>query len=115
MDLTLTLEIQLRNGQLDENCENYKEMKARYSHIWGSIKGIIKKLELLMEKYKVKVAYIDGKKIAEISDDLFKVKDHDLINCFMNSEIMNEVINAQKSSTALRGKLWAVNKIHTSF
>lgn len=30
------------------------------------------------------MAYIDGKKVAEIADDLFKIKESDLLSCFMN-------------------------------
>jgi hypothetical protein len=49
-------------------------MKAIYSSDWGSIVGILKKIEKLMSSYKIKLVYIDGKKVASLADDLFRYK-----------------------------------------
>ncbi len=56
-------------------------MKAKYSNNWGSIYGIIRKLENLMRQYNIKLAYVDGKKVFEIADDLKMVKKKELLYC----------------------------------
>jgi len=46
--------------------------------------GILKKISKIMKKYSVSLAVIEGKKLAEIAHDLFKVKRADIINCIEN-------------------------------
>lgn len=38
-------------------------MKTLYTEQWGSINGLIKKLENLSKKYEIKLLHIDGMKV----------------------------------------------------
>ena len=80
--------------------------------MWGSVSGIIKKIEKMMQAYKVNMAYADGKKIISIADDLRKIKKAQLLECLINGNLIKKRLPVEKNTPPqVQGKLWAIQTI----
>lgn len=69
--------------------------------------GNFKRMEEITKKHQIKVAYVDGKKVAGISDDLSRTKITDIIECFINKEFIKRIHKEEKSHYKQNRKVWA--------
>lgn len=58
--------------------------------------GNLKKMEVLARAHEIKIAHIDGKRVAAISDDLFRTRTTDIIDCFINKEFIKRFNKEEK-------------------
>ena len=50
------------------------------------------RLEKLLRNKNINMAWVEGKKLADLADELKKPSDSDLINCLLNKEIVEKVL-----------------------
>jgi hypothetical protein len=77
----------IRRGKTLSDTPEYESFKRKYLNAWGSITGIIRALEKMLEEFTVPVAYIDGNRVVTLARDLIGPPSNDeLLSCIVNIE-----------------------------
>ena len=94
----------IRRGKTLIETPEFISYKRKYFGVWPSIEKVIIELEKLLGQYDIKIAYIDGKKIAalaEITD--IKPTIQQLVGCVMNQEELKKFVNIPQKKQPLFG------------
>lgn len=101
------------NGKTLENTPEFQSFMRKYCNEWGYIVTIIKKLEELMDENMVKLAIINGQRVAELAMlNLSMFGDDQLLSCVANADKLHSQLNPLPSNEADQF-LRAVIKIQT--
>jgi IQ domain-containing protein H len=88
LDLYSMHEFIIRKGKTLRNTPEFASFKRHYSASWGEVEGLIEALEELLSTYGVELAYVDGKRLAQLASyqapDL--VTPGELVQCIANAE-----------------------------
>jgi len=105
----------IRRGKVLSDTPEYGSFKRTYFGIWNSIKILIESLEKLLSKYDIKVAYIDGKKLAKLAEISFgKPTTEELLECIVNQVDVHSIIKVpQNMYKGTNGKALAATKIQS--
>ncbi|CBH10278.1 hypothetical protein, conserved [Trypanosoma brucei gambiense DAL972] len=109
----------IRKGMTLRNTPEFASFKRRYNSCWGNIEHIVVKLENFLKMYNVELAFVDGRKVAELAafqvDDILKRED--LLQCFANHEEVEEMTAnvSQLYAAADSGRKLAVEKIQATW
>jgi hypothetical protein len=77
----------IRRGKTLSDTPEYESFKRKYLSAWGSITGIVRALEKMLEEFTVPVAYIDGNRVVTLARDLIGPPSNDeLLSCIVNIE-----------------------------
>jgi len=105
----------IRRGKTLIDTPEFQSYKRTYFGIWELIVNLIQVLEKVLNDYDIKVAYIDGKKLARLAEISFgKPTLADLLDCIVNQEDINKVIKIpQNMFKGANGKILAAIKIQS--
>lgn len=88
LDLYSMHEFIIRKGKTLRNTPEFASFKRHYMASWGDVEGLIQALEELLSTYGVELAYVDGKRLAQLASyqapDL--VTASELVQCIANAE-----------------------------
>lgn len=88
LDLYSMHEFIIRKGKTLRSTPEFASFKRHYSSSWGEVEGLIEALEQLLSTYGVELAYVDGKRLAQLASyqapDL--VTADELVQCITNAE-----------------------------
>jgi hypothetical protein len=77
----------IRRGKTLSDTPEYESFKRKYLNVWGSVTGIVRALEKMLEEFTVPVAYIDGNRVVTLARDLIGPPSNDeLLSCIVNIE-----------------------------
>jgi hypothetical protein len=77
----------IRRGKTLSDTPEYESFKRKYLNTWGSVTGIVRALEKMLEEFTVPVAYIDGNRVVTLARDLIGPPGNDeLLSCIVNIE-----------------------------
>lgn len=87
LDLYSLHEFIIRKGITLRNTPEFVSYKRSYKTQWGAIEGVVKLLEELLEAYGVPLAYVDGKRVAQLAVvDLGVPTREELLSCLANRQ-----------------------------
>lgn len=94
LDLYSMHEFIIRKGKTLRNTPEFASFKRHYSASWGEVEGLIEALEELLATYGVELAYVDGKRLAQLASyqapDL--VTPQELVQCIANAEEVTPIV-----------------------
>lgn len=70
------------------NDESLKCSRHLFAENWGNIFHNLTRLIKISKKYKINTMYVDGNKLAYLSNDLYRLKDVELFECIQNRNIV---------------------------
>jgi hypothetical protein len=77
----------IRRGKTLSDTPEFESFKRKYLNTWGSVMGIVRALEKMLEEFTVPVAYIDGNRVVTLARDLIGPPGNDeLLSCIVNIE-----------------------------
>ncbi|KPI84671.1 hypothetical protein ABL78_6265 [Leptomonas seymouri] len=88
LDLYSMHEFIIRKGKALRNTPEFASFKRHYNVSWGEVERLIEMLEGFLANYGVELAYVDGKKLAQLASyqapDL--VTANEMVQCITNAE-----------------------------
>ena len=105
----------IRKGKTLVDTPEFKSYNRTYFGLWEPIALLIQLLEKILTDYDIKIAYIDGKKLAKLAEAAFgKPSLLDLLGCIVNQDDINKVIKIpQNMYKGPNGKALAATKIQS--
>nr|CCC89911.1 unnamed protein product [Trypanosoma congolense IL3000] len=95
----------IRKGTTLRSTPEFASFKRMYSQCWGNIEHIVCKLEEFLKMYDVELAFVDGKKVAELAT--FQVENilqrEDLLKCLANHEDVEKLTRNVSQMYAVAG------------
>ncbi len=86
----------IRRGKTLSDTPEYESFKRKYLSAWGSVTGIVRALEKMLEEFTVPVAYIDGNRVVTLARDLIGPPSNDeLLSCIVNIEQVYRALSTQ--------------------
>uniref|UniRef100_A0A7S0VNS7 IQCH-like ATP-grasp domain-containing protein n=1 Tax=Hemiselmis tepida TaxID=464990 RepID=A0A7S0VNS7_9CRYP len=83
----------IRRGSTLTNTPEFESYRRKHASAWGPIQDVINGLEQLLSRYAVPVAYVDGNKVALLSQIDFRAPSvDDMIDCLVNLDQVLELI-----------------------
>lgn len=84
----------IRRGATLTTTPEFESFKRKHQTTWGSIQDIITGLERIMGRFNVPIAYVDGNKVALLSQlDYRQPTTDDLLDCLVNLDQVLELVN----------------------
>jgi predicted metal-dependent hydrolase len=75
----------VRKGKVVSDTPEFASYRRIYESIWKKLKILFEKLEEVLNKYRIELVYVDGKRMAVLAlKNTFTVED--LINCLVDNE-----------------------------
>lgn len=109
----------IQNGQLKLEKQEFIHFKQFYCLHWGNIVSVLKMLENLCQTYLISVAFVDGNKVADLSNKLQieqKPTQEELLSTFINRDDIENIINTPgRRFLGYEGKKLAAVAIQTSW
>jgi hypothetical protein len=105
----------IRRGKVLADTPEFQSYKRTYFGIWEPITLLIQTLEKILTDYDIRVAYIDGKKLARLAEISFgKPSIADLLGCIVNQDDVSKVIRIpQNMYKGTNGRNLAAIKIQS--
>jgi hypothetical protein len=77
----------IRRGVTVENTPEYLSFERKYNKEWGAVHQLNRKLEAVLKKYSVPLAYVDGQKLVALArETLVPRTERALLGCLVNDE-----------------------------
>ncbi|KAG8470418.1 hypothetical protein KFE25_008839 [Diacronema lutheri] len=77
----------IRRGELLDETPEFVSYHRKYAQQWGPLSSTIAQLRALLAEYAVPLAYVDGKKLAELALDALAARtERELLACLVNAE-----------------------------
>lgn len=93
LDLYSLHEFIIRKGKTLRNTPEFTSYKRSYTVQWGAIETVIGALEEFLASYGVSLAYIDGKRVAQLAIlDLGIPSKEDLLSCIANRQEVEPLV-----------------------
>ena len=84
----------IRRGSTLTNTPEFESYKRKHAAVWGPIQDVVNALEKLLTKFSVPVAYVDGNKVALLSQIEFRAPTvDDMLDCLVNLDQVLGLIN----------------------
>ena len=104
----------IRKGQVLEETPEYISYKRTYQSMFGKIGIIIRELERFAQEHDLRLFYVDGKKIALLSEKLKRPSQDELLDCIVdNEEILKNLNIPSRKFRGERGRVLAAIKIQS--
>ncbi|KAJ1617653.1 hypothetical protein T492DRAFT_849923 [Pavlovales sp. CCMP2436] len=77
----------IRRGELLAETPEFVSFQRKYSDHWGTVLEVIRRMQALLTEYAVPLAYVDGRKLAELALDALATRSEpELLACLVNLE-----------------------------
>ncbi|EAS06221.3 IQ calmodulin-binding motif protein (macronuclear) [Tetrahymena thermophila SB210] len=104
----------VRKAKVLEETPEYASYKRIYQLQWGQINQLLKEIEQIAKQFDFPMFYLDGKKLAQLSEKITKPTLEELLNCIVNQDMVDEFVKLPKRKyKGEKGKLLAVVKIQS--
>ena len=77
----------IRHGVTLDSTPEYASYQRKYAADWGALQQLVERLEALMSRYAVPLAYVDGQKLAALAlDPLAEQDERAMVECLVNKD-----------------------------